>query len=189
VLVALVFGFTILAVLLYLWRSPATEGAAASDAGATPAPSAEVPTIVRTKVEPEKKAAPRLQVGPPQRIKCGAPPTRTAAQDSLCDSLPFFEKELARAIEQTLDCAPSQKEEGTINYVMAIDFRTHEVRIYPGQSGSWRGKQAKKAAECVKRALSAPTWATISHQYRYYLIAIQASYPARVDDDGLPDFK
>lgn len=192
--IALVLGFTVLAVLLYLLRRPAAEHAdddAAPGGSASAAASASSPVIVRTKVEPAKKEPERVKLGGIQHVKCGASPKLTSSESSLCDSLPFFEQGLIQAVQSTVDCAPKAPEEGTLNYVLSIDFRTKDVRVYPGRSGSFRGKQAKKASECVRRALSAPDWASISHQYRYYAIAVLATYPPAMGagSEGLPDFK
>src|SRR6185503_9290096 len=132
---------------------------------------------------------PRVKISAVQHLKCGSSPKNVTGESSLCDSLAFFEQALTKAIDEKSDCAPKSKEEGSINYVMVVDFRTHDFRVYPGRSGSWRGKQAKGAAECVKRALPAPTWNTIVHQYRYYMFAVLATYPAQVGQEGLPSFQ
>jgi hypothetical protein len=191
IVIAFILGTTILAVLLYLWRRPS---AAEHDAHETaPPPSASVaplPAIVRTKVTPkEAPPPPRVKIGAAQHLKCGASPKLFAGESSLCDSLPFFEQALAKAIDEKVDCAPKAKEEGSINFVMVVDFRTHDVRLYPGRSGSFRGKQAKGTAECVKKALPAPTWDTIVHQYRYYMFAVLATYPPKAPPEGVPNFQ
>jgi hypothetical protein len=189
--IALVFGFTILAVILYLWRKPNGTEHAAHDA-AEPSASAVVPLapIVRTKVDPPKKPVPRVRVSQVQHLKCGASPKASGGEGSLCDSLPFFEQAFERAIVDTAaDCVPQPKEEHTINFVLVVDFRNHEARVYAGRSGSWKGKAAKKATECAKHALSAPAWDTLAHQYRYYMLSILATYPAASTVDGLPTFE
>src|SRR5262245_1995939 len=64
-LIAIVFGFTVLAVLLYLWRRPSgTEHAEHDGAAAASASAAPAPVILRTKVEEPKKA-------PPPPVKLG----------------------------------------------------------------------------------------------------------------------
>lgn len=188
-IIALVLGFTVLAVLLYLLRRPGSSSPGEHDAAAGPSASTAAPAsqIVRTKIEPAKPPPEKVKVGAPQHVKCGASPRLTGG--NLCDSLPFFEQGLAQAIAESADCAPAEREEGSINYVLAVDFRNHDVHLYPGKSGTWRGKQAKKSVECVRRALKAPTWDTLVHQYRYYVIAVLATYPPRLGVDGLPDFK
>ena len=190
--IAFVLGTTILAVLLYLMRRPSAVDRDARDTPAEASASAApvAPAIVRTPVTPkEKPPVPRVKIGAVQHVKCGASPKLFAGESSLCDSLPFFEQALTKAIDEKVDCAPKAKEEGSINYVMIVDFRTHDVRVYPGRSGSWRGKQAKQAAECIKRALPAPTWDGLIHQYRYYTFAVLATYPKQAAEDGLPNFQ
>lgn len=189
--IATVLGFTILAVILYLWRKPSgTEHAAHEAASASASANAPLPPIVRTKVDAPKQPIPRVKVSAVQHLKCGASAKASGGEGSLCDSLPFFETSFEKAILDTApDCVPQPKEDGTINYVLVVDFKNRGVRVYPGQSGSWRGKQAKKAAECVKHALSAPAWETLTHQYRYYMLSILATYPAGSTAEGLPSFQ
>jgi hypothetical protein len=189
--IALVLGFTILAVILYLWRRPTVtdhddhEGAAGPSATA----SAAAPVIVRTKVTAPPRPVEKVKLGSLQRLKCGASAKHSGGEGNLCDALPFFEQALTKAVQDTVDCAPRPKEEGTINYVLVVDFRGHEARVYPGKTGSWKGKQAKAAAACVKRAIPAPAWDTIVHQYRYYLFSVLATYPSPAAGDGLPNFQ
>jgi len=190
-IIAAVSAFSILAVLLYLWRRPSGLEHAAKEDAAEPSASASAapPAIVRTKVDAPQKPPLRVKVGTVQRVRCGASPKNLASEPGLCDALPFFEQSLTKAVLENPDCAPKAKEEGTINYALAVDFRNREAKLYPGKSGSWKGPQAKKAAECVKKALPAPTWDTMGHQYRYYLIALLATYPADSTAAVLPDFK
>lgn len=191
IVIATVFGFSILAVLLYLWRRPSGLEHAAHDEASEPSASASAApsAIVRTKVEAPQKPPVRVKVGTVQRLRCGSSSTHLASEPGLCDSLPFFEQALVKAVLENPDCAPKEKDEGTINYALAIDFRGREIKLYPGKSGSWKGPQAKKATECIKRTLPAPTWDTMGHQYRYYLIALLATYPAESTAADLPDFK
>ena len=122
------------------------------------------------------KVAERVKVGSAQRVKCGASATNARIEGSLCDGLPAVEQALATAIKASADCAPKRKEEGTINFVVSLDFSAKRFHVFPGASGSWRGPQARKATECVNRAFAAPDWATIPHQYRYYWVAMLATY-------------
>lgn len=191
-IIAVVSGFSILAVLLYLLRRPTGVEHTGTDEPTEPSASASAAppaAVVRTKVDTPEKPLSRVKVGTVQRQRCGSSPKNLASEPGLCDSLPFFEQALVKAVLENPDCAPKQKEEGTISYALSIDFRNHETKLYPGKSGSWRGPQAKKAAECVKRAIPAPTWDTMGHQYRYYLISLVATYPAESTTADLPDFK
>ncbi|HEX3595117.1 MAG TPA: hypothetical protein VHU80_08450 [Polyangiaceae bacterium] len=191
-IIAFILGTTILAVLLYLWRRPSAAEHDARDVVPEPSASAApaAPAIVRTPVTPkEKTPVARVKIGAVQHLKCGSSARNLTGESSLCDALPFFEQALAKALDEKVDCVPKAKDEGSINYVVAVDFRTHDVRVYPGRSGTWHGKQAKAAAECVKKALPAPTWDTMIHQYRYYVLALLATYPKQTTEEALPNFQ
>jgi hypothetical protein len=183
--VAGVLLLVLAAVPLYLVRRPSgaaqaedkdagSDGAAAASAAAPP--SALVP-----------KPPERLKLGSVTRVRCGNAPN--AGNDgSLCDSLPAFEQALVNAVRSTVDCAPKTQTEGSINYVLNIDFSKKKLHVFPGASGSWRGPQARRAAQCVKRAIVPPDWATISHQHRHYAIAVLATYrpPSALRDPTAP---
>ena len=178
IVVAFVIVLVLIAVPLYLVRRPSGKSSTPAPSGsgsASAAPALADPP----KGGPEKdagKVEERLKFGPVQRIKCGSSPANAPNQGNLCDGLPFFEDALKKSIADTLECAPKAKESGSINYVLTVDFTGKKLHVYPGASGSWHGKQARRAANCVKRSLSAPEWATISHQYRFYSIALLANY-------------
>jgi len=185
--VALVVGLVLLAVPLYLWRRPSGTENAPKDAGAALDAMAGA-------LEGGAAAGPdsdggdadeRVKLGPPQRVRCGAS-TRNGQEGNLCDRLPFFEEALTKAISENVDCAPKLKKEGTINYVLTLDFTKKKLHVFPGASGSWRGPAARKAAACVKRALPAPDWANVSHQYRHYSIAVMATYPVPAPPAATP---
>lgn len=187
--IALVLGFMVLAVLLYLLRRPGAMPHPEQDAGASASAgsSASAPVIVRTKIEPPREVVPKVKLGAVSHVKCGSSPRQIA--DTVCDSLPPIEQSLSQAILDTVSCAPKVGEAGSINYVVAIDFRTRDLRVYPGRSGSFRGKQARKAADCVRQAMKAPAWESMAHQYRYYVMAQLATYPSENAVEGIPDFK
>lgn len=168
VVVALVAVLILLAVPLYLLRRPPEA------AEPEPAASTFAPTVPVTVPEPKDE---RVSLAEPVRVKCGASSKAAAQRGALCDRLPFFESALAAAIRQTLDCAPRTAEEGSINYVLQVDFASRSMHVFPGASGKWKGPQARRAAACVKQALATPNWETQQHQYRYYEIAIMATYP------------
>lgn len=102
----------------------------------------------------------------------------------MCDSLPAFEEALKQAILSNEGCAPKSKLKGSINYVLTVDFTRKKLHIFPGASGEWRGKQARRATSCVQSALKVPDW-NVPHQYRYYAIAILATY-AGAQSEALP---
>lgn len=184
--VALVVGLVLLAVPLYLWRRPSgtenapVDGGVATDAGAQAVGSA-LPTVPGA----DAGEVERVKVGSVQRIKCGAS-SRGRQDGNLCDRLPFFEEQLVRGIKDNVDCAPKTGKEGNINFVLSVDFTARKVHVFPGASGGWKGPSARKAAACVKRALSAPDWAGIPHQHKYYSIAVLATYPAPAPPSAPP---
>jgi hypothetical protein len=177
--VALVVGLVLLAVPLYLWRRPSgTENAPASGDASAASPSA-APTIQRLPVpDAGSLVDERVHLDPPQRVKCSASARSRGQEGNLCDQLEVFERALAKAIKENVDCAPKTGKDGNLNYVLGVDFNAKRLHVFPGASGMWKGPQARKATACVKRSLPAPEWDKIKHQYRYYMIAILAKYPA-----------
>jgi hypothetical protein len=191
-IIAVVLGFTMLAVVLYLFRRPGDAPGPAGDAAVAPGPVLPVPalgTVVRTRVTPPGPPPERPGLRAVQRVRCGASPRGAGSEGSLCDPLPSFEQALAQAIRSTVDCAPKASEEGTINYVLVVDFHTRELRVYPGRSGTWKGPGARKAADCVRRALPPPPWDTIVHQHRWYMLAALATYPPLESTSGPLDLR
>ena len=79
-------------------------------------------------------------------------------------------------IPESETCAGRLKQTGSINYVLTIDFAKKLLHVFPGASGDYRGPQARRITTCIERALPKPDWDTIRHQYRYYTIAILATY-------------
>jgi len=184
----------LIAVPLYLLRRPSTTpGAVASASASAGAPHLPpAPVAVDAGAAPPAKPTERVRLAPPQRVKCGANATAARIEGGLCDSLPSIEQGLATAIKASVDCAPKRKEEGSINYVVSVDFNQRRFHVFPGASGSWRGPQARKATECANRAFPNPDWGAIAHQYRYYWVAVLATYPlagATTVPAGTPTFE
>lgn len=177
--VAGVICVILIAVPLYLLRRPSatppqapTPVLSASAGHAPPAPIA----VDAGAVAPSKPVE-KVRLAAAQRVKCGASSVNARVEGGLCDSLPSVEKGLGDAIRGAVDCAPKRKEEGTINYVVSVDFNQRRFHVFPGASGSWKGPQARKAADCVNRAFPNPDWGATPHQYRFYQVAILATYP------------
>ncbi len=196
VVVALVVVGMLIAVPLYLWRKPGTKAPASvasasasalSGPLALPGPSAEA-SVAANVVE-------RIKLGPVQKVKCGSSSAAAPNEGSLCDTLGVFEEALKKAIRETEACAPGQKATGSINYVLTVDFPRKKLHVYPGASGEWRGKQARRATNCVARAIKISDWGAISHQYRFYALALLATYtapaaaPAPSRNPALPSFE
>jgi len=175
--VASVAVLILLALPLYLWRRPSEQEDAppASSSGAALMAASALPIVAANS---PSKADPRVALGAPQKVKCSADARLSRQNGALCDSLPFFEEQLQKAIVENVDCAPRTGKPGSVNYVLTIDFTHRKVNVFPGASGTWKGPQARRAAECVERSLAAPDWDKIQHQYRYYNIAIMANYQA-----------
>lgn len=186
VVVGLVCAAVLIAVPLYLMRKPSTQatGAQASPSASTSAGSFGSPKLPAA---PTALAPPssRLTLGPVQKVRCGASPAAAPNEGSLCDSLPAFEEALKQAILANDDCAPKSKVKGSINYVLTIDFARKKLHIFPGASGEWHGKQARRAANCVESALKAPDF-NIPHRYRFYAIAALATYASPPSVTPLP---
>jgi hypothetical protein len=173
--VALVVGLVLLAVPLYLWRRPSGSENAPKDAAAGAIDAALSDAALAAALDGGVRDE-SIKLGKVQRIKCAASPAARGQEGNLCDQLLPIEQALDKAVRDTRDCAPNSKKEGSINYVLNIDFASKKLHVFPGASGSWRGPQARKAAKCVLRKIAAPAWDSIQHQYRYYQIAILATY-------------
>ena len=172
--VALVAVLILLAVPLYLWRRPSLQEA-------SPAASQSVAVLSASSLPGQlmadaKKPDDRVKLGPVQKVKCSAAARLAGQKGALCDSVPFFEQQLEKAILENVDCAPKTGKPGSVNFVLSVDFTNRRVNVFPGASGGWKGPQARRAAECVERSLPAPAWDKLQHQYRYYNIAIMANY-------------
>jgi hypothetical protein len=173
--VALVVGLVLLAVPLYLWRRPSGTENAPKDGGSDAKPAAMAVDAAAAQAD-GGSAFERVKLGTFQRVRCSAGPGASGQEGNLCDQLGFFEQSLVKAIKDSVECAPKTKKEGSINYVLNVDFGKKKLHVFPGASGSWRGPQARKAAKCVLNAMSAPPWDTIVHQYRFYQVAVLATY-------------
>jgi hypothetical protein len=118
---------------------------------------------------------PRLTLGAVQKVRCGSSPAASPNEGTLCDTLGPFEEALKKAVLASEDCTPKAKVKGSINFVLTVDFAHKKVHMFPGASGEWRGKQARRTTSCVGNAVKIADW-NIPHQYRFYAIALLASY-------------
>lgn len=184
--IAAAFVLILLAVPLYLLRRPSADIDTNSEALASARVRQRMGPI-RTRVDAGARLAVRL--GPVQRVKCSASPRAQGNEGPMCDALPELEENLHKAIKQNVECAPKTGKEGTVNYVLSVDFDKQAVKVFPGASGAWKGPKARRAAQCVARSLPPIAWDTVQHQYRYYMIAIMATYPAPDPLSGFPRFE
>jgi hypothetical protein len=175
VIVALVCVAMLIAVPLYLVRRPslrATPTQAMGSASSSAAPQAiPLPPAAAASAVP----AARLTLGAVQKVRCGSTPSASQNEGSLCDTLGPFEEALKKAVLTSEDCAPKAKTKGTINYVLTVDFVKKKTHVFPGASGEWHGKVARRATTCVANAVKIADW-NIPHQYRHYAIAVMATY-------------
>ena len=180
IVVALVAVCILIAVPLYLLRRPGGKSAASANGSASAGvDGGKAPATVGSgaAISPLDAGKPpeRLRVAPVQHVRCGA--SANGGHDgNVCDSVPFFEEALSKAVRENPDCAPKANEQGTVNYVLTVDFQRKSLHLFPGASGQWRGKQARRAVNCVKRAFVSPDWSNTQHQYRFYTIAVLATY-------------
>ncbi|HTM43358.1 MAG TPA: hypothetical protein VL137_00310 [Polyangiaceae bacterium] len=184
VVVGFVVALVAIGVPMYFMRRPNLDAPA-------PVPSAAKPALpVGVKLSPIDAGAPkpRVRLGSAQRIQCGASPKQRGNEGPQCDPLPVFEHALKRAILAQVDCAPAVGE-GSINFVLNINFANHSLNVFPGKSGSWYGPQAKKAAACVEKAIAPIKWETVAHRYRFYTLAVSATYAQPSVKDQLPTFE
>lgn len=183
IVVALVVVCILIAVPLYLLRRPGGKsGTAASasasaglDGGKAPLASSSAGVASTPLDAGAGKPPERIRVGTVQRVRCGAS-ANGGHEGNICDSVPSFEDALTKVVRENPDCTPKPNEQGTINYVLTVDFSKKSLHLFPGASGGWRGKQARRSVQCIKRAFQQPDWSTIQHQYRFYTIAVLATY-------------
>ena len=168
--VAFAIGAAFVSALLYWLREPP----AAPERPVLPGASAFVPVVPEQQHLPS--AEDRLVLGAPERVRCSSGPTASGQTGRYCDALPYFEKAFADAIKTALDCAPRSAPEGTLNFVLKIDFAQSSLHVFPGASGSWKGPQARRTTKCVKQAIVPPDWTKVPHQFRYYEMSIMATY-------------
>jgi hypothetical protein len=175
----------IVALPLYILRKPSVD---AETGGPDPMGSVAPRALIRSALD---AGAPEVQVrlSQTERVKCSAAPNRQGNEGNLCDRLIVLEEALSRAIQSTAGCAPKTGKEGSINFVLTVDFVQKRLNIFPGASGQWKGPQAKAATKCVTAAMPEVQWDSLPHRYRYYMMAIMAHYPAPDPLDVVPEFE
>lgn len=175
IIIALVAGLILVAVPLYLWRRPRPESIPSADAAVADAGVSDA-ALGSPIVAFDAGPAGGITLSPFTTIKCENPgPGKTPPER--CDHVTFFEDGLARAIRDNAACAPSAKAAFTVSFVMATDFRSKKLTLFAGKSSSLKREKAQQLLRCVKRALPAPDWGTIPHQYVRYRVNVVASYP------------
>ena len=62
---------------------------------------------------------------------------------------------------------------------MEAECRGRKRPRLAGKSSSIKREKAKELLRCVKAAMPAPDWSSISHQYVRYKVHVTATYPPR----------
>lgn len=179
-----VLGLALVAVPSYFLRRP--NGVASGmlpDAGVQPFGGP-----VRDEVDAGRPRS-SVVLGPLQRVRCGVSATQSALEGEACDALPALEAALRQSVTGSAECAPRTGKEGSINYVLEVDFSNDRYNVFPGRSGKWRGPQARRATQCVLRSFPPVDLHSVRHQYAYYAIAVLAVYPAPDPLDVMPSFE
>lgn len=179
--VAVVVVLVIVAVPVYLLRRPSGHENAPADAGASADAKALPPLGATGGASPTADAGTgdeRVKLAQVIRVKCSAGRRAPGQEGTLCDRLDGIEEAFVKGIRDNVDCVPKIAKGGSINFVLTVDFSERRVHVFPGASGAWKGPSARKAADCVKKAIPVPDWTTQKHQYRYYMLAVLATYPS-----------
>jgi hypothetical protein len=176
-------GLILIAIPLYLLRRPSgTPGSSLPDAGVF-----GFGGVFRDEADASSPVH-QVLLGSIQRVKCGPSPAQISNEGELCDELPALEAALRQSILGAVECAPRTGKEGSINFVLEVDFESSRYNLFPGKSGKWRGPQARRAIQCVLRGFPPVDLSTVSHQFGYYAIAILAVYPPPDPFEILPTF-
>jgi hypothetical protein len=191
--VALVAGLVMVAVPLYLWRRPPRDAEVglsgivdfvpAQAATAKPLSPLVAPlglTMGALSAQPAAPAAPGggvrgVSVTDAKVLRCHKAGSSRVPSER-CDRQPFFEEALAKSVRDNAPCGPVTAVGGSVNFVLDVDYRAKKAKVWAGRSGTMRQK-AKDVIACVNRALPAPDWAQVPHQYEKYQIALMATYP------------
>lgn len=176
-------SLALLAVPMYLLRRPSgAPSVNAADAGV-----AAFGGVFREEADASTPTA-QVLLSQVQRVKCGGSANQSTSDGEFCDALPALEEALRSSILGAVDCAPRTGKEGSINFVLEVDFANGRYHLFPGKSGKWRGPQARRAIQCVLRGFPPVDLSAIRHQHAYYAIAILAVYPAPDPFEVLPTF-
>lgn len=173
-IVALVAALILVAVPLYLWRRPRPEPIPTADAAVSSSSTPTASPIVAFDTGPVGG----ITLSPFTTLRCTKPgPGKT--EPERCDRITTLEDSLARTIREHASCAPASKTPFTVSFVMETDFRRKKLTLFTGKSSTLKREKAKELLRCVKRAMPAPEWSTIPHQYVQYKVNVTAAYPAR----------
>lgn len=163
------FGLAVTGSAMYLLRRPADE----HEVTVAPVQGDENADATPTQ-SPARKAV-EASVGPVEVIRCG---DSSAAPASDCDRLPGVEESLVKAIKKGTDCAPKTGRDGTISFVLSVDVTRRRTDMTVGASSTWKGPQARRAAQCVARLMPDVSWDSLQAKEKFYQLKALAQYPA-----------
>ncbi len=164
-----------------MWRRPeraAPTGGLAADANGAPQASASpsaggVPYVPLVAGGPSSH---KVKLEPPKTVRCSDPgPAKTPPER--CDHITYFEDALSRALTENALCAPATKTGATVSFVMDLDFRKKELKLFRGKSSTLPAAQTKELFACIQKALPTPDWESIPHQHARYVVNVTAMYP------------
>lgn len=167
-IVALLLGLVLVAIPLYLWRRPRAESIATSTAAASATTRATLPV--------EEPEPPRVELSPAEVRECHDPgPKKTPPER--CDHLVEVERALAKAIEGSADCVPSDAG-GTIRFDADVSFKRGRVRVTtPRRGRSVKDKKAVKACRAaVRKSMKGLPLRDVRHEHARYVLSVTATY-------------
>jgi hypothetical protein len=184
--VALLLGFVLVVVPLYLWRRPRAETEPVSN-------SADgQPAVVLTSAEAgvfvggfgDAGASTLVALSEVHVLECHDPGSKKTTP-SECDHLAAFDKALTKAVEDAANCVSGPVGGGAIVYVADVSFQRKKSPIaltLPREGRTM--KNAKVIGACsaaVKKNLSAVSLdVSQPHQHTRYKISVTATYPGPV---------
>lgn len=190
--VALVLGLALVAVPLYLWRRPRTDGPVAESTVTTPGvpvtlssatlPAGATPgapgTIVA--ISPAEPAKAAVQVTDVRVVAChDLGPRKISAAD--CGHVDAVEKAFAAAVRETGTCLAEPSPGATVGYSLDVNFAKHTKHVVsPKDARSIRS--AKVVAPClklVKEKVDAMAIDQVPHDHARYRFMVSATYPTK----------
>jgi hypothetical protein len=174
---AVVFGLTLVAIGVYLWRRPHTpvDGAGESARGAPSASSTDdaIPAPAPVEVQPPSP----VTLSEARVLGCHDRGPGTTPPDE-CDRLAPIEQALARVIKQAVACVPDSSSPGSIEYVADVSFTRHRTRVTLPRAGrSVRDRKVVHAcASAVRDGMQSVALDGVDHKHARYSISITATY-------------
>jgi hypothetical protein len=174
--VALVLGLALVAIPLYLWRRPRSEGALGPEEAKTAAAA-----VLDASPAVADAAPPAVVLSEAVVLECHDSGSRRTSPDQ-CDHVAAVEKALAHAIEESASCVPTSSGGGVLPFVADISFarKRNPIQLTIGKDGRTL-KGAKVSGACataVKHALGDLSLDGMAHAHGRYKVQIVATYPS-----------